>query len=160
MQLTNSTNINEIHDQSLIQLQEMILHSDHDRIKTLSTAEGIAKELYQIEIISPDEYHLISRYIKRALRDPSSVTAGEYPQFAMRNELRPVTISDKEIQQIQRVVPQEIRRDLTRCFRKEDIPFIHGLEGRVQTLLNLGLIAEDQGRMLMSSFNDKKASFN
>jgi len=157
MQFTTSTNMNLIHDESLEELKKQICEPGPNPKRTLNLAAGIAKELYQIEAISPDEYQLLSRYLTRAMKSPGSPP--KFPEFAPRAELHPVTISENEIAQIRRVVPLELRRDLKRCFRTEDIPFVEGLEGRVRALLSLGLISEDEGQLLLNSFTDKIASF-
>lgn len=151
---TTKTDLNILHDEWLDALSKMVEKSQD--METVSTAQGIAMELYQIEIIKPEEYHLISRYLKRLLNGGSG---GSFPSFSPMKSLRPRTVSEEEIETIKRVVPQEIKRDLTRCFRKEDIPFVNGLRGRTNTLLELGLIDDAEYNMLTNSFNEKVASF-
>lgn len=92
MQFTTSTNMNLIHDESLEELKKQICEPGPNPKRTLNLAAGIAKELYQIEAISPDEYQLLSRYLSRAMKSPSSPP--KFPEFAPRAELHPVTISE------------------------------------------------------------------
>lgn len=159
MQFTTSTDLNILHDEGLEEIRAMLENPKEGVERTLALAEGIAMELYQIEIIKPEEYQQLSRFFKRAGKNPKKIDLSDYPQFASAKSLRPRCVSEQEISQIQRVVPQEIRRDLTRCFRKEDIPFVYGLEGRTRTLEKLGLIDDEQVNLLYNAFNDKIQSF-